>query len=103
MVLDPPEQAARWEERLKDPHELEAVLVSGGIADVEISRHRSAWSFTVDDFLAGWGGSGRYLRPKYGEPAWRRFVDKASVALHRELGERIDITNVAWIATGRPR
>ena len=98
-----PTDAAPWEEVLKDPRRLEAVLIGGGLADIEIAIHRLTWSLTVDEYLSGsgWGGTGRYLRHAYGAPAWERFVQQASAALRRELGERIELVGVAWLGTGR--
>jgi SAM-dependent methyltransferase len=98
--LTPPDRAAPWEEWFKDPDHLRAALTGAGFESIEISPHRSSWSFTIEEFLSGWGGDARYRRQAVGMHRWREYVNAASAALQNRVGDRIDITNVAWVAVG---
>jgi SAM-dependent methyltransferase len=103
LDLTPPVQAAPWEDWLKDPTNLHRLLTDAGFDPVEVSPHRSPWTFTIGEFLSGWGSEARYRRHAAGEARWRAYVDEASAALRDAVGERIEITNSVWIAVGRRR
>lgn len=100
LDLVPPDRVAPSEDLLKEPAHLRAVLEEGGLSEVEVRPVQWAWSFTVAEFLSGWGGDARYRRAAVGEPRWREYVDAATSALTERLGDHIDIANVAWVATG---
>jgi SAM-dependent methyltransferase len=96
----PPAEAAPWEEWLKDPDRLHALFADAGFGPVHVTKHRSPWTLTIDEFMSGWGSRGRYLRATAGERRWRQYVEQASASLRDRFDDHIDITNVAWIALG---
>ena len=58
------------------------------------------WTFTIEDFLAGWGSQARYMRHVAGENRWKEFCDRAAAALHHRFGPTIRSVSHAWIAVG---
>lgn len=100
LDLTPPDNAVPWEQWLKEPDNVRALLGGAGLNPVDIATHRSSWPFAIDEFLSGWGANSRYIRHAAGADRWRSFVDDAAAELHKRFGDRIEIISVAWIAVG---
>ena len=96
----PPASAAPWEDHLRDEGHLGDALARAGLTDVRVNVHTYRWTFTVDDFLSGWGSVSRYVRHRAGEERWHTYVTKTTVALREEFEDGIRVVNNAWIASG---
>ena len=80
-----PERAAPWQDWLTESGNVGTLLAEGGFECVEVSEHRSRWTFTIDEFLAGWGGDARYRRQVVGPQRWNDYIERASAALLEHL------------------
>jgi SAM-dependent methyltransferase len=102
LDLPPPvDDPVPWEEALRDRRRLETALAQAGLAELEVARRRYTKTFSVTEFLAGWGSQGRYLRHAAGEERWRTYVAKATEALAPRFAGGITHVNDVWIAVGR--
>lgn len=100
LASHPPQEAVPWEDWFRDRRHLERALRDAGLAALQIRHHVYPWTFSVREFLAGWGSCGRYMRYAAGEERWHTFVDRAAAALLERFGDEIRVVSSAWIATG---
>jgi ubiquinone/menaquinone biosynthesis C-methylase UbiE len=96
----PPVRVAPWEEQLREPGCIEASFRRAGLEQVTVRMRTYRWTFTIEDFLAGWGSQARYMRHVAGEDRWDEFCDRAAAALHRRFGATIRSVSHTWIAIG---
>ena len=96
----PTADAAPWEDHFREEGHLEDALTRAGLTDVRVDEHTYRWTFTVDDFLSGWGSVSRYIRHRAGEQGWHAYVTKTAAALRRRFDDGIRVVNNAWIASG---
>jgi SAM-dependent methyltransferase len=95
-----PAHAAPWEEELREPQRLCGLLCEAGLVSVSAQLHNYRWTFSVPDFLAGWGSHGRYLRHFAGEARLRDFQRRAEIELRKRFGDEIRSVNHVWLVTG---
>lgn len=100
-VPPPREVPVPFEDELRDRDRLLEVLGQAPLADLTVDLRRYRRSFTVEDFLSGWGSQSRYLRHAVGKRRWEAFVRRAAAALHDRFGDEIVCVNEVWIVTGR--
>jgi SAM-dependent methyltransferase len=100
LASEAPVKGAPWEEALRSRARLTGALGGAGLVHVEarLSTYRTV--FTIDDYLVGWGGLGRYLRWHAGNDRWRSFTDQAAVTLRARFGDTIVVERQMWVATG---
>jgi SAM-dependent methyltransferase len=101
VETDPPFPGAPWEDFLRDRTAFASALGTAGLHQIVIEARSYAWTFTIDDFLAGWGGQARYLRHSL-DPARNQELHEATdVALRARFGATITAVSAVWLATAR--
>jgi SAM-dependent methyltransferase len=93
--------AVPFENELRSRERLADALASAGLADLSVELRRYQHEVAVDDYLSGWGSSGRCLRHTYGQERWDEFTERAAATLKGHFGESLSCVLEAWIATGR--
>ena len=97
----PPQDAVPWEDWFGQREHLEAALAGAGLVEPDVRLRTYRWHYTVDEFLSGWGGLGRYLRHRAGESRWQDFIARAAADLGNRFGQTILAVNEAWVAVAR--
>jgi hypothetical protein len=97
-----PTPGAPWEEHLRDHDAFAAALRSAGLRGIDLDARVYRWTFTVDDFLAGWDSQSRYLRHTAGA-RWEESRVAAATALRERFGDTICSMGSVWIATASKR
>lgn len=88
------------EEWLRDQGHLLGLLAEAGLGAIGARCNRYEWTFSVEEFLCGWGSQGRYLRAVAGEDRWKLYVEEAAAALHERFGDSIKWVSDAWVIVG---
>jgi ubiquinone/menaquinone biosynthesis C-methylase UbiE len=96
----PTASAAPWEDHFHEEGRLEDALTRAGLTDVRVDEHTYRWTFTVGEFLSGWGSVSRYLRHRAREQRWHTYVTETTCALREVFDDRIRVVDNAWVATG---
>jgi SAM-dependent methyltransferase len=100
VAATPPVKTAPWEDVLRQPGGIERSLQEAGLELVAVGMQTYPWTFTVEDYVDGWGGPARYMRGIAGESRWREYVQRATAALEERFGDTIRSVSCAWIAVG---
>lgn len=100
MPSSTPCAGAPHEEALREPEYVVSQLRRVGLADVRIEGRRYPTTFTVDEYLSGWGSLARYQRCSVGAERWATFRACAADELRARLGPAVTSVSQAWIASG---
>jgi SAM-dependent methyltransferase len=100
MPSSTPCAGAPHEDDLRDPEYVVSQLRSAGLVGVRIERRRATTTFTVDEYLSGWGSLARYQRCSVGDERWAAFRARAADELRTRLGTGVTSVSQAWIASG---
>jgi SAM-dependent methyltransferase len=79
LLQDALSRAMPWEDRFRDPGQLEDTLRQAGLHPVSVERREYRFEMSREDYLAGreTAASGRFLRDMLGEEAFRAFGERA--------------------------
>lgn len=100
LTATPAEDPVPWEALLRSGSDLSSVLERAGLVGIEIQARPYRQVFTVEEYLSGWGGQGRFLRWHFGEERWREVSAEAARRLESRFGGRIVTVKDVWLATG---
>ena len=100
LPSEAPVKGAPWEQQLRSRAQLCDALTRAGLRQTNAQLQTYQRTFSIDDYLSGWGGLGRYLRWQAGEGPWRDFTDRAATTLRERFGNTIISVKQAWVATG---
>ena len=71
-----------------------------GFVEVRARLHVYRRTFTVDEFLSGWGSLGRYLRHALGERSHEEYRARTASELRDLFAETIAVLKAVWPAIG---
>jgi SAM-dependent methyltransferase len=104
LTSEAPVKGAPWEEFLRSKAQLSGALTGAGFGNVDARLITNRVTFTVENYLVGWGGLGRYLRWHAGMERWHDFTDRAAAALRARFGPSIVVVKQMWVVTSaRPQ
>ena len=99
LTSEAPVQGAPWEELLRSKAQMSRLLSSAGFGGIEPRLIADRATFTVEDYVVGWGGLGRYLRWHAGTERWRDYTERAASALRARFGPSFVVVKQMWVVT----
>ena len=99
LTSEAPVQGAPWEELLRSKAQMSRVLSSAGFGGFEPRLIDYRATFSVEDYVVGWGGLGRYLRWHAGAERWHDYTDRAAAALRARFGPSFVVVKQMWVVT----
>jgi ubiquinone/menaquinone biosynthesis C-methylase UbiE len=103
LSSETPVKGAPWEQQLRSSAQLSEALTRAGLTDVNAQLRTYRHRFSIDDYLSGWGGLGRYLRSQAGHQRWNDFCEFANATLRERFADGIVSIKQLWIATAVAR
>jgi ubiquinone/menaquinone biosynthesis C-methylase UbiE len=98
LDASPAGAAVPWEDHLRNADHLADALTSAGFTAITLTKRTYRRTFTVDDYLSGWGSRTRYLRSIASNREWEQFHHQARTELRTRFGDHISSVNHTWMA-----
>ncbi|MFB3924227.1 MAG: class I SAM-dependent methyltransferase [Terriglobia bacterium] len=96
------QEAIPGEERFSRPEKLRASFEEAGLHRVSVEPRSYRYSMSIDEFLhiQEYRATGRLMRERVGEDAWRRFRDQIAATFRARFRPPVEYTRQALIAVG---